>query len=288
VETAIKAARQWGYERKGIAKDEAEVIVCAGNFHGRTTTIVGFSSEEDYKRGFGTFTPGFVTVPYGDLEALATAITPSTCAFLVEPIQCESGIIVPPPGYLAGAAELCREHNVLLLADEIQTGLGRTGSWFACQHEGVKPDLYILGKALSGGFYPVSAVVGRAEVMDLFRPGSHGSTYGGNPLGCAVARAALRVLEEEKLVERAAWLGSILLNALKPLEGELVVDVRGRGLLVGVELAQPARHYCERLMERGVLCKETHEYVIRLAPPLVIDEADLSWMIERVRAVLAN
>jgi ornithine--oxo-acid transaminase len=288
VETAIKAARQWGYERKGIAKDEAEVIVCAGNFHGRTTTIVGFSSEEDYKRGFGPFTPGFVTVPYGDLEALATAITPSTCAFLVEPIQCESGIIVPPPGYLAGAAELCREHNVLLLADEIQTGLGRTGSWFACQHEGVKPDLYILGKALSGGFYPVSAVVGRAEVMDLFRPGSHGSTYGGNPLGCAVARAALRVLEEEKLVERAAWLGSILLNALKPLEGELVVDVRGRGLLVGVELAQPARHYCERLMERGVLCKETHEYVIRLAPPLVIDEADLSWMIERVRAVLAN
>jgi ornithine--oxo-acid transaminase len=206
----------------------------------------------------------------------------------VEPIQCESGIVIPPPGYLAGAAGLCREHNVLLLADEIQTGLGRTGSWFACQHEGVKPDLYILGKALSGGFYPVSAVVGRADVMDLFQPGSHGSTYGGNPLGCAVARAALSVLEEEKLVERAARLGAILLHALKPLEGKLVLDVRGRGLLVGLQLAQPARPYCERLMERGVLCKETHEYVIRLAPPLVIDDADLSWMIEQVRGVLAN
>jgi ornithine--oxo-acid transaminase len=288
VETAIKAARQWGYARKGIAQDDAELIVCAGNFHGRTTTIVGFSSDEDYKRGFGPFTPGFVTVPYGNLGALGAAITPRTCGFLVEPIQCESGIIIPPPGYLAGAAELCREHNVLLLADEIQTGLGRTGSWFACQHEGVKPDLYILGKALSGGFYPVSAVVGRADVMDLFRPGSHGSTYGGNPLGCAVARAALRVLEEEKLVERAARLGSILLEALKPLEGGLVVDVRGRGLLVGLELAQPARPYCERLMERGVLCKETHEYVIRLAPPLVITGTDLSWMIEQVHGVLSN
>ncbi len=288
VETAIKAARQWGYARKGITQDEAELIVCAGNFHGRTTTIVGFSSDEDYKRGFGPFTPGFVTVPYGDLEALAAAVTPRTCGFLVEPIQCESGIVIPPEGYLAGAAELCRKHNVLLLADEIQTGLGRTGSWFACQHEGVKPDLYILGKALSGGFYPVSAVVGRAEVMDLFRPGSHGSTYGGNPLGCAVARAALRVVEEENLVERAARLGSILLEALKPLEGGLVVDVRGRGLLVGLELAQPARPYCERLMERGILCKETHEYVIRLAPPLVIGEADLSWMIERVHGVLSN
>jgi ornithine--oxo-acid transaminase len=288
VETAIKAARQWGYVRKGIAEDKAEVIVCAGNFHGRTTTIVGFSSEEDYKRGFGPFAPGFITVPYGDLEALAAAITPSTCGFLVEPIQCESGIVIPPPGYLAGAAGLCREHNVLLLADEIQTGLGRTGSWFACQHEGVKPDLYILGKALSGGFYPVSAVVGRADVMDLFQPGSHGSTYGGNPLGCAVARAALSVLEEEKLVERAARLGAILLHALKPLEGKLVLDVRGRGLLVGLQLAQPARPYCERLMEHGVLCKETHEYVIRLAPPLVIDDADLSWMIEQVRGVLAN
>jgi ornithine--oxo-acid transaminase len=288
VETAIKAARQWGYESKGIAQDRAEVIVCSGNFHGRTTTIVGFSSDEDYKRGFGPFTPGFVTVPYGDLEALAAAITPRTCGFLVEPIQCEAGIVIPPPGYLAGAAELCRKNNVLLLADEIQTGLGRTGAWFACQHEGVKPDLYILGKALSGGFYPVSAVVGRADVMNLFHPGSHGSTYGGNPLGCAVARAALRVIEEEKLVDRAARLGKVLLDALKPLEGGRVVDVRGRGLLVGLELTQPARHYCEQLMARGVLCKETHEYVIRLAPPLVIGEADLSWMIERVRGVLAN
>jgi ornithine--oxo-acid transaminase len=288
VETAIKAARQWGYETKGIAQDRAEVIVCSGNFHGRTTTIVGFSSDEDYKRGFGPFTPGFVTVPYGDLGALAAAITPRTCGFLVEPIQCEAGIVIPPPGYLAGAAELCRKNNVLLLADEIQTGLGRTGAWFACQHEGVKPDLYILGKALSGGFYPVSAVVGRADVMNLFQPGSHGSTYGGNPLGCAVARAALRVIEEEKLVDRAARLGKVLLGALKPLEGGRVVEVRGRGLLVGLELTQPARHYCEQLMVRGVLCKETHEYVIRLAPPLVIGESDLSWMIERVRGVLAN
>jgi len=286
VETAIKAARLWGYERKHIAADRAEIVVCAGNFHGRTTTIVGFSSDEEYRRGFGPFTPGFTIVLYGDIDALERAINPQTCAFLVEPIQCEAGIVIPPDGYLAAAAELCRRRNVLFLADEIQTGLGRTGLWFACQREGVKPDLYILGKALSGGFYPVSAVVGRREVMELFAPGSHGSTYGGNPLGCAVARAALRVLAEEGLIDRAARLGALLLNELKPLEGGLVREVRGRGLLVGLELNEAARPWCERLAELGVLCKETHERVIRLAPPLVIGEEDLLWMVAQVKAAL--
>ncbi|MBY0505982.1 MAG: ornithine--oxo-acid transaminase [Bryobacteraceae bacterium] len=286
VETAIKAARRWGYQRKGIESGQAEVIVCEGNFHGRTTTIVGFSSEAGYQKDFGPFTPGFVQVPYGNLDALRAAITPRTCAFLVEPIQCEAGIILPPPGYLEDAAALCREHNVLFLADEIQTGLGRTGSWFACEYAGVEPDIYILGKALSGGFYPVSAVVGRREVMELFTPGSHGSTYGGNPLGCAVARAALDVLREERLVERTAGLGVTLLEALKPLEGGLVREVRGRGLLIGIELTAPARPYCERLMEHGVLCKETHDFVIRLAPPLVITEEEMLWMVAQVRAVL--
>ncbi len=286
VETAIKAARRWGYQKKQIPSGQAEIIVCDGNFHGRTTTIVGFSSEAGYRKEFGPFTPGFVSVPYGDLEALRAAITPNTCGFLVEPIQCEAGIILPPPGYLEAAGLLCRENNVLFLADEIQTGLGRTGAWFACEYAGVEPDIYILGKALSGGFYPVSAVIGRREVMELFTPGSHGSTYGGNPLGCAVARAAIRVLREERLVERAAGLGAKLLEALKPLEGGLVREVRGRGLLVGLELTAAARPYCERLMESGVLCKETHDFVIRLAPPLVITEEELDWMVERVRQVL--
>jgi len=288
VETAIKAARRWGYRNKGIARDQAEIIVCDGNFHGRTTTIVGFSSEEDYKDGFGPFTPGFPRILYGDIDALRAAITPRTCAFLVEPIQCEAGIIIPPTGYLAQVAELCRENNVLLIADEIQTGLGRTGTWFACEHESVQPDIYILGKALSGGFYPVSAIVGKREVMDVFTPGSHGSTYGGNPLGCAVARAALSVIKDEKLVDRAKQLGDQLYQALKPIEGGKVKHVRGRGLLVGLELDSAARPYCEQLMERGVLCKETHDFVIRLAPPLVISENDLSWMIDQVRSVLGH
>ena len=286
VETAIKAARRWGYRRKGIGAGRAGIVVCEGNFHGRTTTIIGLSSEAEYKRDFGPFTPGFVSVPYGDLNALRNAIGPNTCAFLVEPIQCEAGIVIPPEGYLAAAAELCREQNVLLLADEIQTGLGRTGAWFACEQAGARPDIYILGKALSGGFYPVSAIVGRRDVMELFTPGSHGSTYGGNPLGCAVARAALQVLRDEKLIERAGRLGAVLLRELKSLEGPLVRQVRGRGLLVGVELTTPARPYCERLMELGILCKETHDFVIRLAPPLVIEEDDLAWMIERLRSAL--
>ncbi len=286
VETAIKAARRWGYAHKGIPDGQAEIIVCEGNFHGRTTTIVGFSSEADYQHQFGPFTPGFVTVPYGDLEALRNAITPNTCGFLVEPIQCEAGIILPPKGYLEAAAELCIDHKVLFLADEIQTGLGRTGAWFACHHELVTPDIYILGKALSGGVYPVSAVVGRRDVMSLFNPGSHGSTYGGNPLGCAVARAALRVLEEEQLIERSAQLGKELLEMLKPLEGGKVREVRGRGLLVGIELYEKARPYCEQLMRLGLLCKETHDFVIRIAPPLVTSKEDIQWMASHLVAVL--
>jgi ornithine--oxo-acid transaminase len=286
VETAIKAARRWGYTRKNIPSDQAEVIVCAGNFHGRTTTIVGFSSEDEYRRGFGPFSPGFVSVPFGDARALEAAMSDRTCAVLVEPIQCEAGIVVPPDGYLRAVAEACHRRDVLLLADEIQTGLGRTGSWFACQHEGVQPDIYILGKALSGGFYPVSAVVGRRDVMEVFTPGSHGSTYGGNPLASAVARAALQVLRDEDLVGRARVLGERLLHALRAISSPLVREVRGRGMLVGIELLEAARPYCERLLERGVLVKETHDYVIRVAPPLVTAEEDLDWMVDQVRAVL--
>lgn len=287
VETAIKAARRWGYEKKGIPDGKAEIIVCANNFHGRTTTIVGFSSDAAYREGFGPFTPGFVTVPYGDAAALAAAIRPETCAFLFEPIQCEAGIIIPPEGYLREIEEICRTNNVLLVADEIQTGLGRTGMRFGCDHEGVVPDLYILGKALSGGFYPVSAVVGRSEVIEVFRPGSHGSTYGGNPLGCAVARTALDVIRDEGLVERSARLGAELLERLRAeLRHPSIREIRGRGLLVGIELDRPARAYCEELQERGVLCKETHDFVIRLAPPLVVTEDDLEFAIEQLKAVL--
>ena len=287
VETAIKAARRWGYERKGIQADAAEIILCAGNFHGRTTTLVGSSSEPEYRRNFGPFTPGFIVIPFGDIDALRRVMSPRTAAFIVEPIQCEAGIIVPPAGYLRAAADLCARERVLFIADEIQTGLGRTGAWFACEHESVRPDIYVLGKALSGGFYPVSAVVGHREVMDVFTPGSHGSTYGGSPLGSAVASAALAVIEEEGLVERAATLGVVLHEALRTIGGPVLREVRGRGLLAGLELARPARQYCERLLERGVLCKETHERVIRIAPPLIIEEHELSWMVEQIRAVLS-
>lgn len=285
VETAIKAARRWGYTRKGIPREQAEIIVCENNFHGRTTTITGFSSESLYKDGFGPFTPGFVSVPFGDIEALEEAITADTCAFLVEPIQCEAGILIPPEGYLRQAAELCARQNVLLVADEIQTGLGRTGRLFACEHEDVQPDIYILGKALSGGVYPVSAVVSSAEVLGVFRPGSHGSTYGGNPLACAVARAALRVIEEERLADRSAELGAWLLYELRRIRHPHIKEVRGRGLLAGIELVVPARPYCERLKDLGVLCKETHDHVIRLAPPLVISEEDLAWAVQQFEAV---
>jgi ornithine--oxo-acid transaminase len=283
VETAIKAVRRWGYTSKRIPRDQAEIIVCENNFHGRTTTITGFSSEPLYRDGFSPFTPGFVTVPFGDIDALEAAITPRTCAFLIEPIQCEAGILIPPDGYLRQAAELCARERVLLVADEIQTGLGRTGRMFACQHEDVQPDVYVLGKALSGGVYPVSAVVSSSEILGVFRPGSHGSTYGGNPLACAVARAALRVIEDERLADRSAELGAWLLYELRKLRHPHIKAIRGRGLLIGIELLVPARSYCERLKELGLLCKETHDFVIRLAPPLVISEEDLAWAVGQVR-----
>jgi ornithine--oxo-acid transaminase len=287
VETAIKAVRRWGYTLKGIPADRAEIIVCQNNFHGRTTTITGFSSEPYYRDGFGPFTAGFVTVPFGDAAALEQAITPYTCAFLFEPIQCEAGILIPPGGFLKSASEICRRERVLMVADEIQTGLGRTGRFLACEHEGVRPDVLILGKALSGGVYPISAVVSSAEILGVFRPGSHGSTYGGNPLACAVAREALRVVVEERLAERSAELGDWLVGELRQIRHPHVRQIRGRGLLIGIELSVPARPYCERLMELGLLCKETHEYVIRLAPPLVISREDLSWMVEQLRAAFA-
>ena len=283
VETAIKAARRWGYQRKGIPPDQAEIIVCENNFHGRTTTIVGFSSDPDSRDGFGPFTPGFVSIPFGDSQALEEAVTPNTCAFLVEPIQCEAGINIPRDGFLRRAEEVCRANNVLLLLDEIQTGLGRTGKMFGADHEGVRPDAFILGKALSGGFYPVSAVVGTKELLSVFGPGSHGSTYGGNPLGCAVARTALRVIQEESLVERSAELGAWFLSELQKTRYPDVKEIRGRGLLVGIELTTPARPYCEKLAGLGMLCKEAHDYVIRIAPPLVITKADLEWALGQLR-----
>ena len=288
VETAIKAARRWGYMRKGIAPGRAEIVVCENNFHGRTTTIVGFSSDPMSREGFGPFTPGFRLVPFGDAAALAAAITPDTCAFIVEPIQCEAGILMPPEGYLAEVAAICKERNVLLVVDEIQTGLGRTGKLFACDHEGVQPDAYVLGKALSGGFYPVSAVVARREVLDVFDPGSHGSTYGGNPLGCAVAREALRVILDEDLVGRSAELGSWFLRELALISHPGIVEVRGIGLLAGIELRSPARPYCERLQRMGMLCKETHDQVIRIAPPLVVGRDDLEWALGQLRTVFAD
>ena len=286
VETAIKAARRYGYEIKGIPADQAEIIVCANNFHGRTTTIVGFSSDEEYRKNFGPFAPGFVTVPFGDIEALRAAINPNTCGFLFEPIQCEAGINIPPDGYIRDAIELCRSNDVLTIADEIQTGLGRTGKLFACDHEGAKPDLYVLGKALSGGFYPVSVAVGPRKVMELFRVGSHGSTYGGNPLGCAVARTAIATLSEDRLVERSAELGAWLLETLRrELKHPSIREIRGRGLLIGIELDVHARSFCEALRDRGVLCKETHDYVIRFAPPLVVEKDDLHFAVDKMKEV---
>jgi ornithine--oxo-acid transaminase len=286
VETAIKAARKWGYTVKGIPDGQAEIIVCANNFHGRTTTIVSFSSDEQYRRGFGPFTPGFKIIPFGDAHALQAAITPHTCAFLVEPIQGEAGILIPPDGFLRDAARLCRLNRVLLMCDEIQSGLGRTGKLFACLHEGVTPDVLIIGKALAGGFYPVSAVLASREVLGVFQPGDHGSTFGGNPLACAVARSALRVLVEEKLVERSAELGAYFLERLKTLRSSDIREVRGRGLWIGIELLSPARPYCEALKEQGILCKETHEKVIRLAPPLVISRDEIDWAFTRIKKVI--
>ncbi len=289
VETAIKLARRWGYDVKGIPEDQAEIIVCDGNFHGRTTTIVGFSSEDAYRRAFGPFTPGFIRIPYGDLEALKGALSERTCAFLVEPIQGEAGVVVPPAGFLKEARRLCTEHQTLLVADEIQSGFGRTGTRFACELEGVIPDIYILGKALSGGMYPVSAVVADRDLMDLFAPGDHGSTYGGNPLGAAVAREALKVINDEHLVQRSRESGQYLMEGLRRIDSHHVEAIRGAGLWIGIVLkpeAGGARRFCEALMDRGMLCKETHENVIRIAPPLVIEKAEIDWALEQIGAVL--
>ena len=286
VETALKAARKWGETVKGITPGRAEILVCGNNFHGRTISIVGFSSDPQYRAGFGPFPAGFHSVPFGDLDALRRAITPHTCAFLIEPIQGEAGIILPPAGYLRAAAALCREHNVLFIADEIQSGLGRTGRLFAHQHEDVHPDIVIIGKALSGGFYPVSAVLSSREVLGVFQPGDHGSTFGGNPLACAVARAALRVLIDEHLPERSAELGAYALARLRRLHSPVIREVRGCGLWLGIELTVPARPLCEALRNRGVLCKETHETIIRIAPPLIISREDLAWGLDQIEAVL--
>jgi ornithine--oxo-acid transaminase len=289
VETAIKLARKWAYQVKGVPRHQAEIIVADGNFHGRTVTIISFSTEPSYRNDFGPFTPGFVVVKYGDAAALEKAITPNTAAVMLEPIQGEAGVIVPPPGYLKQVAEICKQNNVLFIADEIQTGLARTGKLFACQHEGVRPDMMIVGKALSGGFYPVSAVLADREILGLFQPGEHGSTFGGNPLGAAVARAALRVIREEKLAERAHELGQYFMEQLAEISSPHVKEVRGKGLLIGVELkpeAGGARRFCEALQTRGILAKETHEHVIRFAPPLVIDQATIDWALPSIRDVL--
>jgi ornithine--oxo-acid transaminase len=286
VETALKAARKWGARVKGIAENEAEIIVCRHNFHGRTIAVVGFSTEEQYRKDFGPFPGGFKVIPFGDADALRKAITPRTCAFLVEPIQGEAGILMAPAGYLREAAEICRANNVLLMTDEIQSGLGRTGKMFAFEHEGVRPDVVIVGKALSGGFYPVSAVLAGREVLGLFRPGDHGSTFGGNPLACAVARAALKVIVDEKLCERSAELGAFFMEQIKAIQSPRIREVRGKGLWIGVELDMPARPYCEALQQEGLLCKETHTNVIRLAPPLVITREEIVWASEQIRKVI--
>jgi ornithine--oxo-acid transaminase len=289
VESAIKAARKWGYTVKGVAEDKAEIVACRGNFHGRTITIISFSSEPAYRQGFGPFTPGFVTIPYGDLDALRAAINENTVAFLVEPIQGEAGVIIPPDGYLRQAYEICAEANVLFMADEIQTGLGRTGRLFGCDHEGVRPDVVIIGKALAGGLFPVSMVLSNRQVLGVFQPGEHGSTFGGNPLGCAVAREALAVLVEEDLIGNAARMGTYLQDNLAEIPSPFIREIRGRGLLIGVELwpeAGGARRFCEALKEKGVLCKETHGHTIRLAPPLVVTRDELEWVSRRVYEVL--
>lgn len=286
VESALKIARKWGYKIKGIPEGKAEIIVCENNFHGRTISIISFSTEEQYRDGFGPYLAGFKIIPFGDVKALREAITPHTAAFLVEPIQGEAGVLIPPDGFLREAAAVCRENNVLLIADEIQSGLGRTGKLFACEHEGVSPDVMIVGKALAGGFYPVSAVLASREVLGVIHPGDHGSTFGGNPMACAVARAALQVIVEAKLSDRSAELGALLIDRIRKIRSPKIREVRGRGLWVAIELNGPARPICEALMKEGVLCKETHDNVIRLAPPLVIEREDLLWACDRIEAVL--
>lgn len=286
VETALKTARRWGYDVKGIADNQAEIIACVGNFHGRTLGAVSLSSDPDYQRGFGPLLAGIKLVPYGDLQALKDAITPNTAAFIIEPIQGEAGINIPPQGYMKQAFELCRENRVLFIADEIQAGLGRTGKMFACEHEDIVPDMYILGKALGGGVFPISCVVADDEILGVFDPGSHGSTFGGNPLACAVSITALDVLVEDKLVENSAKLGDYFLSELKNINNPIIKEVRGRGLFIGVELTEAARPYCEKLKELGLLCKETHDTVIRFAPPLIITKEEIDLALSKIRQVL--
>jgi ornithine--oxo-acid transaminase len=288
VETAIKLARRYGYRVKGIAQNRAEIVVFNENFHGRTTAAISSSSTEEYRRDFGPFTPGFVRVPYGDYDALSAAINENTCAILIEPIQGEGGVNVPPDGFLKRAWGLCREHRVLFMADEIQTGLGRTGDLFGCDHEGVKPDVLIVGKALGGGFYPVSAALANRDLMMLFGPGDHGSTFGGNPLGCAVAIAAMDVIVEEKLAARARYSGAKIMQGLRAISSPLIKEVRGRGLLIGVELATPARPLSENLLARGIAAKDTHENVLRIAPPLVIGDAEIDMLLKGFREAVAS
>ena len=287
VETAIKTARRWGYEVKGVAENQAHIIGCIGNFHGRTMGAVSLSSEAEYKRGFGPMLPGFSLVPYGDIDALKEAITPNTVAFIIEPIQGEAGILIPPAGFIQAAADLCKEHNVLFIADEIQSGLARTGKMFAYEWEGITPDMLILGKALGGGVFPISCVVANKDILGVFNPGSHGSTFGGNPLACAVSIASLDVLLDEKLAERSLELGEYFQSKLKTIDNPIIKEVRGRGLFIGVELTEAARPYCEALMAKGLLCKETHDTVIRFAPPLIITKEELDWAFEHIKAVFA-
>lgn len=291
VETAMKAARKWAYQVKGVTADQAELVACEGNFHGRTIAIVGMSSETQYREGFGPFPDGLNVIPFGDSEALASAITPNTAAFIVEPIQGEGGIVIPPEGYLSRCAKICRENNVLLICDEVQTGLGRTGKMFAFEHDRIRPDGLILGKALGGGILPVSMFLARREVMDVFRPGDHGSTFGGNPLAAAIGLEALEILVDEDLVLASAEKGAWLLDRLRRIESPFIHDVRGRGLFIGIEIDPArarAREVCERLMKRGLLSKETHETVVRLAPPLAVDRAALEWAVDQIEAVLGE
>jgi ornithine--oxo-acid transaminase len=291
VESAIKAVRKWGYQMKKVAPEKAEIIVCENNFHGRTLTIISFSSEPAYRDGYAPFTPGFKIIPYGDAGALEKAITPNTVAFLVEPIQGEGGVIVPPAGYLKSVRKICTRHDVNLILDEIQTGLGRTGKLFAEEHEGIQSDLTLVGKALSGGFYPISAVLSNKEVLGVFKPGDHGSTFGGNPLGCAVAREALKIIFEEKMIENSAVQGEYFQKRLKEIRSPYIKEVRGKGLLIGVELkpeAGGARKFCEALLKKGLLCKETHVNVIRFAPPLIIQREEIDWALERIEEVLTK
>ncbi|WP_217585960.1 ornithine--oxo-acid transaminase [Lentibacillus saliphilus] len=287
VETAVKAARRWAYDVKGVAENKAEIIACEGNFHGRTMTAVSLSSEAEYKRGFGPMLPGIKVIPYGDIDALKAAINEHTAGFLFEPIQGEAGIVMPPEGFLKQAYDICQDNNVLYIADEIQAGLGRSGKMFACDWEDVTPDILILGKALGGGVMPISCIVANKDVLGVFNPGSHGSTFGGNPLACAVSVAVLEVIEEEKLVDRSLELGSYMMDVLKAIDNPVIKEVRGKGLFIGVELTKAARPYCEALKEKGLLCKETHENVIRFAPPLTIEKEDLDWALQHIKAVLA-